>query len=87
MPLDGGTQLHLAIEKTKIVIFVRKSVPIIKEVQVTVEAVVTKEAVKYLDFRLDTKLTFLQEIKSASEKAEGFTSTLSRLITCVRGPK
>lgn len=78
--------LMLATEKTEIVLLTRRRIPTILEIQVGSETIITKEAVKYLGVRLDTKLTYWQHIKFASERAAKVTASLSRLMANVGGP-
>lgn len=78
--------LSLAMEKTEIVLLTRRQIPTMIELQVGQEVLNTKEAVKYLGVRIDTKLTFWQQIKFASERAAKTTLLLSRLMANVGGP-
>lgn len=77
--------LSPAMEKKEIVLLTRKQIPTIFEVRVVTGTIRTKDAVKYLEVRLDTKLTFWQQINFASERVLKISSALSRLMTNVVG--
>lgn len=78
--------LSLAVEKTEIVLLTRRQIPTIVVVRVGDETIATKEAVKYLGLRLDTKLSFWNQIRHSSEKAAKVTTSLSRLMANIGGP-
>lgn len=78
--------LSLAKEKTEIVLLTRRRIPTIVEMRVGEETVLTKKAVKYLGLHIDTKLTYWEQIRYATEKASKMTILLSRLMANTGGP-
>ena len=79
--------LDLAVHKTEILIMTMKRIETVIPMQVGTVAIETKRAVKHLGVKLDTKLTFWEQIKDASNKAAKVTTNLSRLMKNVGGPK
>lgn len=82
----GDHGLSLATEKTEIVLLTRRRIPTNIQVNVGEEPILAKRAVKYLGVRLDTKLSYWEQIRTASEKAAKITTMLSRLMANVGGP-
>jgi hypothetical protein len=78
--------LSLATEKTELVLLTRRQICTEVPFQVETKQIHSKSAVKYLGVRLDTKLSFWEQIKNSSEKATKVTFALSRLMTNVGGP-
>jgi len=78
--------LSLAIEKTEIVVLTGRRIPTLIDFHVNTESIHSKSAVKYLGVRLDTKLSFREQIKFATDKATKTTTALSRLMANVGGP-
>ena len=72
-------RLQLATQKTEIVMLTRKRIEQPYPFTVLGEVIMTKVAVRYLGITLDTKLTFFQHIKAASDKAARVTTVLSGL--------
>ena len=61
--------LDLAMKRKEIVLLTQHQVPTIVLVQVGAKTMLTKNAVKYLVVRLDSKLSYLEQIKCAADKA------------------
>lgn len=78
--------LKLAMPKTEIVLLTSKHIPIILGMRVGDKSIVTKHAFKYLEVRLDTKLTYWTHIKYTAEKAANTTTYFIRLMGNVGGP-
>jgi hypothetical protein len=78
--------LSLATEKTEIVMMTGRRIPTLTDFLVSADTIRSKPAVKYLGVRLDTKLTFKEQIRLAAEKAAKATAALSRLMANVGGP-
>ncbi|XP_033225703.1 uncharacterized protein LOC117178384 [Belonocnema kinseyi] len=76
--------LSLAIEKTELVLATRKMIPTIIEMKAGMEIIQTNRVLKHLVVMLDTKLTFWEHIRKASEKAATVTTALSRLMASVQ---
>ena len=79
--------LTLATSKTEVVLFTRKRIPTIIPIQVGGTEVWTKPAAKYLGIMLDTKITFWEQIKQATDRASQRTTALSRLMGNINGPR
>ena len=78
--------LSLATEKTEIVMMTGRRIPTLIDFRVDAETIRAKPAVNYLGVRLDTKLSFREQIRYAVEKAGRTTTALSRLMANVGGP-
>ena len=70
--------LDLAVHETEILIMTMKRIDTVITMQVRIETIDTKRAVKYLCVKLDTELTFWEKIKDASDKAATVMTVLSR---------
>lgn len=79
--------LQLAISKTEIVMLTRKRIPTVIPMAVGAEVVTTRRSAKYLGVTLDCKLTFRDHIQKVCERASAVTSSLSRLLANLGGPR
>lgn len=82
----GEHGLSLATEKTEIVLLTRRRIDPVVQLNVNTELIRTKRCVKYLGVRMDSRMTFWDQIAYAAEKAERIVANLSRLMTNVGGP-
>lgn len=78
--------LNLATEKTELVLLTRRQIPTDFLFQVETEQIRSQPSVTYLGVRLDTKLTFWEQIRHTTEKATKVTLALSRLMSNIGGP-
>ncbi|XP_033214069.1 uncharacterized protein LOC117171125 [Belonocnema kinseyi] len=80
--------LQLASQKTELVILTRKR-NFCEKIQVEVygSKVDAAKSLKYLGVKVDQKLKFWEQIKSASEKADKVMGALCRLMPNIAGPK
>lgn len=78
--------LQLASQKTELLLLTRKHIP--TEIDMRFDDVVirTTKSLKYLGIRLDPKLTYMNQIKHAANKAGKITAQLSRLMANIGGP-
>lgn len=79
--------LSLAMAKTEIVLLTKRRIPTIVPMSVGPKSVQTKPSAKYLGVTIDTKLTFWEHIRRASDKAASVTAALSRLMANTSGPR
>ena len=79
--------IDLAVHKTEILIMPTMRKDTVIPMQVGTETIETMRAVKHLGVKLDTKLTFWEQIKDASNKAATSTTALKRLMENVGGSK
>ena len=82
-----GHSLQLATQKSEIVLLTRKRINTIVPVNIADVTIETKASVKYLGLWLDNKLSFVEHIRQACEKASRVAATLSWLMANVGGPK
>ncbi|XP_073831444.1 uncharacterized protein [Musca autumnalis] len=78
--------LQLALQKTELLLLIRRHIPTEIELNVDDIRIPTKQSVKYLGMRLDSKLTYTKQIEYATNKAAEITSQLSRLMPNTGGP-
>lgn len=78
--------LQLAMHKTEILILTRRHIPVEMEISLGDLTLTTMKYVKYLGIRLDSKLTYSEQIKYAANKASKITGQLSRLMANIGGP-
>lgn len=79
--------LQLATHKTELLLLTKRHIPIEIDVRLDDDlAISTTNSLKYLGIRLDSKLTFSNQIKYATTKAAKITAQLSRLMANVGGP-
>lgn len=79
--------LQLALQKTEIVVLTRKNIPTEISIEIEGEIINTSRFLNYLGIRLDTKMTFSNQIKYAADKAARTVSQLSRLMANIGGPR
>ena len=88
--VDGWMQSHgleLAMQKAELTLITGKRIPKVITMQVAKEEIKTKMALKHLGIMMDTKLTFWDHVRMASDEVETVTMTLSRLMAHVNGPR
>lgn len=78
--------LRLATEKTELLIITRKRIPLEVDMRVLSETIRTGKWIKYLGIRLDSRLTFKDQLELATRKAAQTTASLSRLMANIGGP-
>ncbi|KRG07865.1 uncharacterized protein Dmoj_GI25882, partial [Drosophila mojavensis] len=78
--------LELATHKTELLLFTGKQIPTEIEMRVSGNLIRTQRTVNYLGVRLDSKLTFWEQLKYATRKTATATGSLSRLMANVDGP-
>lgn len=78
--------LQLAMQKTELLLLTRKNIPVEVDMRIDDILVKTKRSIKYLGIRLDTKLTYAEQIRHATTKASKITAQLSRLMANIGGP-
>lgn len=78
--------LALATEKTEVVLLTKKRIPTIVDFRIDTEIITSKCVVKYLGIRIDTKLSFWEQIRSAAERASKVTASLTKLMANIGGP-
>lgn len=79
--------LLLALEKTEIVILIKRRINTILPSLVRDVTVETKLVIKYLGLTIDRRLSFWTQIQQTADKAAKGVSSLSRLMVNVTGPK
>ena len=77
----------MAVQKTEIVVLTTSKMDMIVPIQEGNETIQTKAAVRHLGIMLDTKLTYWEQIRRATEKGDAATTNLSRLMANVDGQK
>lgn len=60
--------VSLATKKTELILLTRKHIPLGMNMQVHSETIQTTETLKYLDIRMDNKLTYCAQIQHAVKK-------------------
>lgn len=78
--------LQLATHKTELLLLTRRHIPTEIDVRLDDLVIRTTKSINYLGIRLDSKLTFSNQIKYATTKAAQTTAKLSRLMANVGGP-
>lgn len=82
--------LDLAAEKTEIIFLTKRHKATFDNIQrmnVENQIIESKEAIKYLGFTLDTKMTFGEHTRKAAAKASATATSLSRLMKNIGGPR
>lgn len=78
--------LELATHKTELLLFTRRQIPVEINMRAGDVEISTKKSVNYLGIRLDSKLTYSDQITYATTKAAKITAQLSRLMANIGGP-
>lgn len=78
--------LQLAAHKTELLILTKRHIPVEIDVHIDDLLIRTKRFVNYLGIRLDSKLTFSEQVHYAAGKATKITGQLSRLMANIGGP-
>ena len=79
--------LQLAMHKTELLLLTRQHIPVnIFEINIGNLVIPTKNSIKYLGVRLDSKLTYSEQIEYATARAARITTQLSRLMANIGGP-
>lgn len=78
--------LQLAAHKTEVLLFTRRHIPVEIDLHMGDLTVSTKRSVNYLGIRLDSKMTYADQIHYAANKASRITGHLSRLMANIGGP-
>ncbi|XP_033214052.1 uncharacterized protein LOC117171108 [Belonocnema kinseyi] len=79
--------LDLATEKTELVIVKRKYIPLHVAMQVEPSEIAAKTAIRHLGIWIDNRLSFGEQVKQAANKAAVVTTSLSRLMVNINGPR
>lgn len=79
--------LETAVTKTEIVLLSKKRIDNLINMEVNNTSVGTKNAAKYLGVILDTKLNYVKHLRTVANKAAEVTSSLSKMMANVRGPR
>lgn len=82
----GDHGLQLATHKTELLLITRRHIPVEIDIQIGEITIPTKTSVNYLGIRLDSKLTYSNQIQYATNKAAKITAQLSRLMANIGGP-
>ena len=79
--------LQLALAKTEIVILSGRRIETIVPIRTGDQIIETKLSAVYLVVTIDTKLTFAEHIRKATEKASIRVSQLSKIMANMPGPR
>lgn len=79
--------LELATAKTKLVFLTKKHIDTLMTMTVSGIQVQAKSAAKYLGMTLDCKLNFSKHLNKVANKAATVTTSLSKIMANVKGPR